>query len=518
MAETHIVAVDTYASQRVKDPQRDCLISAHKIGYSSAAAETLLTLFGTKARDVSPAKASYRYIAFDAETVVHHGYLLLALTSSELASAETVTRRYHGAAVYRWQDQQWCELPTLGSDTYTPIIGRSGPSFDPSGYRPTASATGERESAVNGIQVEKSQRSPNEKPWFWLMGDTYPHRDLLKRHGARFSGKRRAWYWVGWELPDAIRQLVQNTAEIEAPSVAVESVAASTVVMSPELQRQILAVLAQDDAERDAAPLPTAMSPVIEPIKAETLPADEKPTAIRILKPVPLPTDGTPMDPVQTAIRDTRTLPVHSNAIHTSNPKIGRIEQSYCGELTGSITGQVFSYGWAVHEGVCIYLNMAGPRVAVEAIRAKLSKGDQVSVVPSDSPAIELTAGEGNSGMYQAYLHYLPEARFASLILLHEWVVTPNYGGKSTTFIFRTSESQAMAKLKHHITQLVNVPVFDSWTGYLYQAGQRAMLVRKTRSAGGIDLLSVDLDVDAWTRLITGGLEQQIIQLPRSAL
>jgi hypothetical protein len=38
------------------------------------------------------------------------------------------------------------------------------------------------------------------------------------------------------------------------------------------------------------------------------------------------------------------------------------------------------------------------------------------------------------------------------------------------------------------------------------------MLVRPTRSAGAIDLLTVDLDVDAWTRLITGGLQQQIIQ------
>ena len=62
--------------------------------------------------------------------------------------------------------------------------------------------------------------------------------------------------------------------------------------------------------------------------------------------------------------------------------------------------------------------------------------------------------------------------------------------------------------------QLVNIPVFEAWSAYLYEAGQRAMLVRKARQAGGIDLLSVDLDVDAWTRLITGGLEQAIIRLP----
>jgi hypothetical protein len=134
--------------------------------------------------------------------------------------------------------------------------------------------------------------------------------------------------------------------------------------------------------------------------------------------------------------------------------------------------------------------------------------------VGDEPKGIELTAGEGNSGRYHPYLHYLPEARFASLILVHDLVVTPNYGGKSTTFIFRTSDEQATARLKHHVTQLVNVPVFDAWSAYLYEIGQRAMLVRRTRSAGGIDLLSVDLDAGAWTRLITGGLEQGIIALP----
>lgn len=197
-----------------------------------------------------------------------------------------------------------------------------------------------------------------------------------------------------------------------------------------------------------------------------------------------------------------------------TNGRSARIGQAFVGELTGSITGQVFCYGYAVHDGICVYVNMAGPRMGVEAIRAKLSRGEIVSVVPSDGPSVELTAGEGNGGMYHPYLHYLPEARFASLILVHDWAVTPNYGGKATTFIFRTSEAQAAAKLKQQVMQLVNVPVFDPWSVYLYAAGQRALLVRPTRSAGGIDLLSVDLDIDAWTRLITGGLAQGIIALP----
>jgi hypothetical protein len=40
--------------------------------------------------------------------------------------------------------------------------------------------------------------------WWWINGDTYPHRELLKRHGARWSKKRQAWYWVGSELSAAV--------------------------------------------------------------------------------------------------------------------------------------------------------------------------------------------------------------------------------------------------------------------------------------------------------------------------
>jgi len=177
----------------------------------------------------------------------------------------------------------------------------------------------------------------------------------------------------------------------------------------------------------------------------------------------------------------------------------------------------VWCYGYAIHDGIAIYINLGGPRMAVEAIRARLAKGEIVNCVPWDAPAVELTAGESNMGMYTAFLQNIPEAKFTSLILLHEQVMQPNYGGKSTTFILRVSDEQATLQLKQHVTELVKVPVFDAWADYLYYAGQTAMLVRKTRSAGGLDVLAVDLDVDAWTRLLTGGLEQNIIALPANS-
>jgi hypothetical protein len=349
------------------------------------------------------------------------------------------------------------------------------------------------------IIAERSQRKEGGKCWWWLTGETYPHRELLKRCGARFSSRRRAWYWIGETLPAAIQALVAE------PEIT-PSEQPSAPVMPPELERQILAVLAEDDAREMAAHADAPKADIFVP---ET---PEKPS-IRISRPAPLPADGE-IDAVQSAIRAVQDQPsAPMTATATANGRLARIDQAFCGEIAGSITGQVFCYGYSVHDGVAVYINMAGPRMAVEAIRAKLSKGEHVTVVPPDAASIELTAGEGNTGMYHAYLHYLPEARFASLILVHDWAVTPNYGGKAATFIFRTSDAHAMAKLKYHVTQLVNVSVFDAWSPYLYDAGQRAMLVRKTRSSGGIDLLSVDLDVDAWTRLITGGLSQGIISL-----
>jgi hypothetical protein len=256
-----------------------------------------------------------------------------------------------------------------------------------------------------------------------------------------------------------------------------------------------------------------------EPEAAPEPEVAEEPQHTRVFKPQPLPADGTPLDEVQTAIVQARAQPapvLHPAAV-SQKRTLAAIGQSYVGELTGGITGNVYCYGYAIHEGICVYVNMGGPRMAVEAIRAKFGKGEIVNCVPWDAPAVELTAGEGNSGMYHDFMQNIPEAKFTSLILCHDLLIHPNYGGKSTTFILRTDEAQAASKLKHHVTELVKVPVFDEWAGYLYHAGQSAMLVRPTRSAGSIDLLSVTLDVDAWTRLITGGIEQGVIALPASA-
>lgn len=540
MAENHILAVHTYGSQRVKQPGTNQMVSAYKIGYTSAACETLLALYGAKARDVSSPHASYRYLQIDGDTAVRHGYLLLDVSDDELARAEVVTRRYHRAAVFVWRDSKWLELPNSRTADYLEPTARSGPGFNPAGFRPVTPSTGEKEAAVEGIRAEKSQRSPQERPWWWILGDTYPQRETLKRYGARFSSKRRAWYYVGWELPDGIQRLIMEYATVEpepipqveddAPCSDEEAERILGVQLAPQssavfndnvsIQPGETGVLdAQGFHKTDEPPVEGVSDSELDPADEETTVSPDEPVeppSIRVFKPQSLPADGEPLDEVQNAIVQAKAQPasVLPTAASPQKRTLAAIGQSYVGELTGSISGNVYCYGYAIHDGICVFVNMGGPRMAVEAIRAKLSKGDIVNCTPWDAPAVELTAGEGNSGMYHDYMQNIPEAKFTSLILCHDLLVNPNYGGKSTTFILRTDEAQAAAKLKHYITELVKVPVFDEWERYLYHTGQTAMLVRPTRSAGQIDLLSVNLDVDAWTRLITGGIEQGIIALP----
>ncbi|MCC6189944.1 MAG: zinc ribbon domain-containing protein [Anaerolineales bacterium] len=167
------------------------------------------------------------------------------------------------------------------------------------------------------------------------------------------------------------------------------------------------------------------------------------------------------------------------------------IAQEYVGELTGSITGQVHCFGYAIDQGVCVSRNFGGPRMAVEAIRARLSKGETVNCVPWKGTAVELTPGEGNTGKYRDFMQTIPKARYTSVILRHERVTSPDYDGKSRTCILRTDEAQGVAMLRHHITRLVNVPVFDAWAAYLWDAGTRANLVSYPVLAGGIDLWAV---------------------------
>jgi hypothetical protein len=193
-----------------------------------------------------------------------------------------------------------------------------------------------------------------------------------------------------------------------------------------------------------------------------------------------------------------------------------RIPQQPCGELTGSISGGIHCYGWVIHAGVCLYLNLGGPRTGVEAIRAKLAKGHIVSCIPDEAEAIELTAGEGNTGKYTPYFALMPEVKFTHLILVHEKVLNPDTSGEGIApyaFIIEATREQAQAQLWQHVRELVKIAVFIQWTPYLWEAGIQANLIQLTRSAGGITVWAIQMNRIAWTQVITAGLANRLIGL-----
>ena len=245
-------------------------------------------------------------------------------------------------------------------------------------------------------------------------------------------------------------------------------------------------------------------------------PVDEGPPPVRLIKAVSLPEDQGDDDDIQRAIRQsTQQAPKPATTIITqAHTGLRRLPMAYVGELTGAVVANVYCYGYAVDQGELIFLNMGGPRSGVEAIRAKLSKGDAVNLIPEDAPAIELTAGEGETGMYTAIMSNISEARFTHCLLVHEKLTDPNYNGSGRTYILQVDEAQAKGQLLHHIRETVSLPVFDDWIDYLWTAGQTAMLVRKCRSGGGLTVKAVDLDPDSWQRLITGGVGQGVIAIP----
>lgn len=250
-----------------------------------------------------------------------------------------------------------------------------------------------------------------------------------------------------------------------------------------------------------------------------TDPDAEAPPAVRLIQAAKLKQDATTDDAVTSAIRHATKMPSTAKTVTTpavQTRHVRRIAQACVGELTGSVIANVFCYGYATHAGTLIYLNMGGPRSGVEAIRAKLAKGQAINLIPDDGPSVELTPGEGITGMYTAYINNMSEARFVSMILAHEHWVDPDYGGKATTYIMHLDDAQAKGQLLHHIRELVSVPVFPQWIDYLWQAGQTAMLLRNCKVDGGITLKSLDLDATAWKRIITGGVANDIIHIPQT--
>src|SRR5581483_5549332 len=125
----------------------------------------------------------------------------------------------YGSRVFLWDKGEWYEFPNKHQPEYRVVSSSHSatiprfrgdtafhitPSADvasPGQTHPESSG-----SASPGVTAEKSGN------WWWLNGNTYNHRGVLNAVGARWSMKRRQWYYIGETLPTAIQSLVNEPA------------------------------------------------------------------------------------------------------------------------------------------------------------------------------------------------------------------------------------------------------------------------------------------------------------------
>jgi hypothetical protein len=177
-----------------------------------------------------------------------------------------------------------------------------------------------------------------------------------------------------------------------------------------------------------------------------------------------------------------------------------------------NVVGDCFVFGAALHDNRPVYLDIAGPATSVEAVWAKLSQGKEARIVPDSGSSIVLQPPE--PGLFTRFQRKLDGLAIDHLLLVHKAITEPEYNELTTTYLLMTAKDQATAVLGDHISKLVKVAVFPEWYPYLVQQGRLDRQIQRCVCYGGVDVWSLKLDIDAWTRIIQSGLASHSIVLP----
>lgn len=184
----------------------------------------------------------------------------------------------------------------------------------------------------------------------------------------------------------------------------------------------------------------------------------------------------------------------------------------YCGELSGAISGDVYSYGYLTLGNQLVFLNMGGPRMAVEAIRARLSRGEMIHLSPDDAPAQEFTVT--GMGKFEDYTENMSSHHFQNTILIHR-NIAPNYNEVDTlTFalILAQFPKQVYSTFHQHLHQLLGVAVFPHWIPTLWATGLSAKFIEKCDGVGAVGY-GVYLKATDWESIISIGVSTGALPL-----
>ncbi|MCL4255099.1 MAG: hypothetical protein KJ043_15150 [Anaerolineae bacterium] len=209
----------------------------------------------------------------------------------------------------------------------------------------------------------------------------------------------------------------------------------------------------------------------------------------------------------------THYLHSHITAPHTPpDCPPALITPTYCGELSGAISGGVHCFGYLTLGSHLVYLNMGGPRMAVEAIRARLSRGEGIHLTPEDGDPI--TFEVNGMGKFEDYAENMSQHHFQNTLLIHR-NMTPNYREKDKltfAFIMAQSPKQVYHAFHQHLHKLLGIAVFPHWIPTLWATGLSADIILKCDGVGAGGY-GVYLKWEDWQSIIAIGVSTGVLPL-----
>lgn len=226
-----IIAIKTYGTEKRNLHNSSKRVTTYKLG-NGAEAEVLRLLY-PNALDLSSSRTSYRYLHLPEEVIHREHFIVATITTEQQQAIETLLKLYPRHWVYLWQTHQWLYFPDQVHAEYNANLYGSGPRFKGDFEYKTTKA----EPTKSGLTLTSSMK--DDSIWWWIGGDTFPHREALNAAGCKWSKKRREWYFPGNPLPERIRNLVNPPDQTpdDAPYTDEEAEAILGVQLVPKPER-----------------------------------------------------------------------------------------------------------------------------------------------------------------------------------------------------------------------------------------------------------------------------------------
>ncbi len=192
-----------------------------------------------------------------------------------------------------------------------------------------------------------------------------------------------------------------------------------------------------------------------------------------------------------------------------------KIAREYVGHV--EVVGRAHVFGVALdpRSGRVVYLDLFGAVSSVEAVWARLlRRGGQTVYLhrPMPHPYVTLqTDAEGSFVRYQRKLAGLDQD---NLVLVRE--DDSQVGPDCYAYLLDADTAQARAgRVITCLQQFCRVAILNAWADDLLALGRSHNLVMSCVCYGGIRMLAVTRDADAWQRLICEALAAGQIHLPK---